>query len=136
MERTSSDTTRAAASRDWVGNTRTYVIAWGIPTFALIVGIFLPPRPSAVVWAVALSWMGLACIVNALRCGRLHCYLTGPFFLFIAVAALLHGFEVFWLGAYGRLWLALALIVVGGGLFWYVPERMWGKYSSGGGKVE
>jgi hypothetical protein len=32
--------------------------------------------------------MGVACIVNALRCGRVHCYLTGPFFLLMAVIAL------------------------------------------------
>lgn len=136
MDDTPSNAAGAAVSRDWVGNTRTYMIAWGIPTFALIVGIFLPPKSSAIVWAVALTWMGLACILNALRCGRLHCYLTGPFFLFMAGASLLHGFEIVWLGTYGCLWLTLALIVVGGGLFWYVPERMWGKYSAGSQKVE
>jgi hypothetical protein len=104
--------------------------AWGIPTLALIVGIFLPPKSGAILWAVALTWMGLACIANALRCGRLHCYLTGPFFLFMAGASLLHGFAILWLGEYGFLWLALVLIVVGGGFFWYLPERVWGKYSA------
>lgn len=130
MEPMSTGLRGEASTRDWVGNTRTYMFAWGFPTIALIVGIFLPARSSAVLWAVALTWMGLACILNALRCGRLHCYLTGPFFLLMAGASLLHGFEIVWLGAYGCLWLALALVVVGGGLFWYVPERMWGKYSS------
>lgn len=128
-----------AVSRDWVAGPRSYMVAWGIPTFALVVGIFLPPRPGAVIWAVALTWMGLACIANALRCGRLHCFLTGPFFLLMAGASLLHGFEILWLGDYGCLWLALTLVAVGGGLLWYVPERIWGKYSdrsargSGGG---
>ena len=31
-----------------------------------------------VVWTVALGIMGAACMVNALRCGRVHCYVTGP----------------------------------------------------------
>jgi hypothetical protein len=74
--------------------------------------------------------MGAACILNALRCGRLHCYLTGPFFLLMAAATLLHGFEILWLGPNGWLWLGLTLVVVGGGILWYLPERLWGKYSS------
>lgn len=124
------------AKQDWVADTGAYFLAWGIPTLALLVGLLLEPRSGAVLWAVALTWMGLACILNALRCGRLHCYLTGPFFLFMAVASLLHGFGIVWLGTHGFLWLALALIVVGGGLFWYVPERIWGRYSAGSQSIE
>ena len=90
MDQLPSGSTGTAVSQDWVGNTRAYMIAWGIPTIALIIGIFLPPRSSAILWAVALTWMGLACILNALRCGRLHCYLTGPFFLFMAVVFVIH----------------------------------------------
>ena len=35
----------------------------------------------AVVWTVALIWMGVACILNARRCGRTHCRYTGPYYL-------------------------------------------------------
>jgi hypothetical protein len=73
--------------------------------------------------------MGAACIMNALRCGRIHCYLTGPFFLLSAGAVLLHGFEIVWLGDNGWLLLGISLVVVGGGLLWYLPERLLGKYS-------
>lgn len=73
--------------------------------------------------------MGTACILNALRCGRIHCYLTGPFFLLMAVAVVLHGLGIVWLGPNGWIWLGLTLIVVGGGLLWYLPERVWGKYA-------
>src|SRR6266852_7249120 len=31
------------------------------------------------VWTAALSIMGTACLANAVRCGRVHCYITGPF---------------------------------------------------------
>ena len=47
-----------------------------------------------VVWTAALGIMGTACIANAVRCGRLHCYITGPFFLVIAVITLLYGLGV------------------------------------------
>lgn len=43
------------------------------------------------VWTGALAVLGIACSINAARCGRVHCYLTGPFFLLMAVVALLYG---------------------------------------------
>ncbi len=44
-----------------------------------------------VVWTAALITMGTACVANAVRCGRLHCCTTGPFFLAMAVVTLLYG---------------------------------------------
>src|SRR5205809_7561377 len=32
-------------------------------------------------FAFALGFMGTVCLLNASRCGRIHCYLTGPFFI-------------------------------------------------------
>ena len=55
----------------------------------------------SVVWTVALATMGVACIVNAVRCGRVHCYLTGPFFLLMALAALSYGLGILHLGGNG-----------------------------------
>ena len=123
----SPESTKETGQQDWVASSRTYTIAWGIPTAALVVGILLPASARTIIWSMALAWMGAACILNALRCGRLHCYLTGPFFLLMAIATLLHGFEILWLGPNGWLWLGLTLLVVGGGLLWYLPERLWGK---------
>ena len=82
----------------------------------------------AIVWTIALTWMGAACLINASRCGRTHCYLTGPFFLVMAVLSVLHGFDLVSLGDYGWLWLGLSLVVIGGGLLWLLPERIWGKF--------
>lgn len=90
----SPEPTKETGRQDWVASSRTYTIAWGIPTAALVVGILLPAPARTIIWSTALIWMGAACILNALRCGRLHCYLTGPFFLLMAAATLLHGFEV------------------------------------------
>src|SRR5262247_1142130 len=62
------------------------------------------------VWAVALGTMGMACMVNALRCGRVHCYVTGPFFLVMALVALLYGIGILHLGGNG--WNLLGLIAL------------------------
>jgi len=39
--------------------------------------------------------MGGACLVNAVRCGRLHCYVTGPFFLLGAIGLVFYQANVF-----------------------------------------
>ncbi|MGH9351289.1 MAG: hypothetical protein ACRD2G_03880 [Terriglobia bacterium] len=67
------------------------VFLWYLPTAALLVGLTLP---SARVWLWIPSFlvMGIACLANAARCGRWHCYFTGPVFLlaaaYVAVATL------------------------------------------------
>jgi hypothetical protein len=66
-------------------------LAWGLPTALLILGMFMPTPIRTGVWAGALIWMGVACIANAARCGRTHCYLTGPFFLAMAEVTVAHG---------------------------------------------
>ena len=50
---------------------------------------------------VALATMGVACIVKALRCGRVHYYLTGPFFLLMALIALSYGLGILHLSGNG-----------------------------------
>ncbi len=80
-----------------------------------------------VVWTVALSIMGTACIANALRCGRVHCYVTGPFFLLMALVTLLYGLGVVPLGGNG--WNRIGLtILVGAIALCCLPELFLGKY--------
>lgn len=114
--------------KDWVSNPRGYGIAWGLPIAALIVAIFLPPIARTVVGTIALLWMGAACLANAARCGRTHCYFTGPFFLILAATVGLHGFGILWLGPNGWIWLGAA-IVAGSAILWWLPERIWGKFA-------
>jgi hypothetical protein len=64
-----------------------------------------------VVWTVALSIMGTACIANALRCGRVHCYVTGPFFLLMALVTLLYGLGAVPLGGNGWNRIGLTILV-------------------------
>jgi hypothetical protein len=85
-----------------------------------------------VAWTVALSTMGMACIVNAARCGRVHCYLTGPFFLLMAFVTLLYGRGVVPLGQHG--WSVIGATVLAGAiLLCCVPEKLFGRYRNGHG---
>ena len=71
--------------------------------------------------------MGVACIVNALRCGRVHCYLTGPFFLLMALLALSNSLDMLHLGGNG--WNLLGLMTLIGAIaLWCLPEMLLGKY--------
>lgn len=113
--------------RDWVSRRGAALVAWGIPIVALVASIGLDHPAKTIVWLVALSWMGFACLANARRCRRMHCRFTGPFFLLMAAFATLHGFEVVWLGGSG--WAILGLtVLVGGVVLTVFPEILWGKY--------
>jgi hypothetical protein len=114
---------------DWVNNPRQLFLVWGLPLLILVFAAFFASLAVKTwAWFAALVWMGGACLVNASRCGRRHCFFTGPFFIAMAVVAVLHGYEVIPLGPNGWWWLSLA-IGTGGGLLWYLPERRWGRYA-------
>ena len=120
-------TSESCQHKDWVSNSRSYMLAWGLPGIILISGIFLEPSTRTVMWVGALVWKGVACVANAARCGRTHCYFTGPYFLALAVVTALHGFQIVSLGPDGWLWLGLT-IVGGGGALWFLTEKAWGKF--------
>ncbi len=87
--------------------------------------VSLPLRTT--IWTMALGWMGGACFLNAYRCGRMHCYFTGPFYILGGLTSLLHGLHVVSLGSQGWAWIGYTLIV-GSVLLNYVPEWIWGRY--------
>lgn len=116
-------------SNDWVSDVHTFVVAWGLPGVFLIIGIFLDPFPRTIIWTGALLWQGIACLANAARCGRTHCYFTGPFFLIMALMTMLHGFQIVGFGENGWVWLGL-VIISGSGALWLFTERAWGKFLS------
>ena len=107
---------------------RVFLLYW-LPAITIVVA-GVPAISSGwrtVVWTVALATMGVACIVNALRCGRVHCYLTGPFFLLMALIALSYGLGILHLSGDG--WNLLGLLtLIGATALWYLPEMFLGKY--------
>jgi len=107
---------------------RVFILYW-LPAIAIVVAgaPVISSGWRTVVWTVALATMGGACIVNAVRCGRVHCYLTGPFFLLMALVALSYGLGILHLGGNG--WNLLGLItLIGAVTLWYLPEMFLGKY--------
>jgi len=67
--------------KDWVGSTRTSLLAWWLPSATIVAGLFAPIPARTVIWTVALAWMGIACVLNARQCGRTHCRYTGAYYL-------------------------------------------------------
>ena len=119
----------ADKQKDFVRNWFSFLLFWAVPPAAmvLVVNAGTPRSEVTLVWAVSLLVMSAGCFWNALSSGRLHCALTGPFFLLMAGATLLYGFRVISLAGIG--WeLIGATTAVGGLTLTYLPERIWGKY--------
>jgi hypothetical protein len=113
---------------DWFRGVRGWLV-WGIPIAILVISPSLGTRYLVILWPTLLAFMGVACLLNARRCGRTHCYVTGPFFLLLAGAALLYGIGVLPLGANG--WYTLCdAVVIGAIVLCCVPEWILGRYRS------
>lgn len=121
--------TASNESRDLLRQRWAVVAIYWLPAAAIVASGFfaIPPVWRGALWAAALVTMGIGCISNALRCHRVHCYATGPFFLVMAIIALIYGFGAVSLGELG--WNILGALIVGGALvLYYLPERVFGKY--------
>jgi hypothetical protein len=87
------------------------LLVWCVPIAALIVGdLWVTAR--IWLWIPAFTVMGMACLANAARCGRVHCYLTGPVFLFAAIYTALSALHLVPLRAAVLLDSVLALTVL------------------------
>src|ERR1700737_337891 len=116
------------SSRDWLRSPRTNLVARWVPQAAIALGLLVPVPARAVVWAIALLWMGTACMLNARRCGRTHCRYTGPYFLAMIAPVLILASGIVSADFYG--WLVLGLLILGGSkIIWWTTERAWGKFS-------
>ncbi|HKS68140.1 MAG TPA: hypothetical protein VJR26_12950 [Candidatus Acidoferrales bacterium] len=96
---------------------------WCVPAIALVVGLrWTPLLPW--LWIPAFLIMGLACLVNAARCGRVHCYISGPVFLlaagYVALAVSLRSIPM----VPGPLLDAVLLLVI----LAFLAETLFGRY--------
>jgi hypothetical protein len=104
------------------------MLAWGLPWAAVLASLFAPVPFRTAIWITALSWMGMACLLNAKRCGRTHCRYTGPYYLAMIAPVGVLGSGVVCSGIYA--WLLLTgIILLGSKLLWWATERAWGKFS-------
>jgi hypothetical protein len=116
---------------DWARGTRLLLI-WCVPGAILLLSALIDGPYRVILWPTLLTWMGVACLLNARRCRRLHCYLTAPYFLLLAVISLMHGTGLLPVGERGWLMLSIALLL-GGPFLVYVPERVFGRYRTRAG---
>ncbi|MBL8537043.1 MAG: hypothetical protein JNM59_06530 [Hyphomonadaceae bacterium] len=118
----------ACVRRDLSARAGSYLAVWGAPVLAGAVASLVSPSVewAAGVWSLALTWMGGACLVNARRCGRLHCFFSGPILLVGALLAGLIALRLLDAGA-----VSLGVIVVGALVLFgltYAVELAWGRY--------
>ena len=101
---------------------RAFWFLWGMPMALGVSAIFWSlGRPYLL--AVAFTWAGLACVVNAKRCGRFHCHITGPLYLGLGLVSGLTG-----LGILNVEWNWIGLIFATGTLIAYLAEFTGWRY--------
>lgn len=106
-----------------------FMLFFGIPILGLLGANLLAAMPvaRASIDILSFAWMGIACLVNALKCNRAHCWFTGPWSLLVAIALSAHEFLDVRVAK-----ISFADIVNAGFiiflLLWFVPELILGKY--------
>jgi len=116
-----SPSTASCSQHDLLGS-RSALWFWGVPGLLLLVGAFWA-GVRAPLWTVAFLVGGIGCVANAARCGRAHCYFTGPLYLGLSgVSALIGTGMISW----SWWWVGAAFLV--GTLVAYLPEFTGKRY--------
>jgi hypothetical protein len=116
------------SASDWVRRPGMGFVWWCLPLGVGAAANYFasPPRAAALVWIVSFVWMGTGCLLNARRCHRLHCYISGPAFFLGAAALALFAAGIALLGPHSpNNIVGITLTVV---LLSFVPEMIWRKY--------
>jgi hypothetical protein len=116
-------------SRDLVRQPVSALLWWCLPIAA---GVFaaalrLPERELASVWAMSFAWMAVGCLLNAHRCHRLHCYISGPVFLLGSGATALLALDVLHFGSNTLSFVATGTFALA--LASFLPEFIWRRYA-------
>lgn len=116
------------SANDLVRQPVSALLWWCLP-LALGIGagfLRLSLRESAAVWTLSFAWMATGCILNARRCHRLHCYISGPAFLVGPLAAALIALGVVQFGSHALSYAIDATFAVV--LASFIPELFGHKY--------
>lgn len=117
--------------RDMTATPWKAALAWGVPAALLVAGDQIGEAARTVLWPVGFCWAGAACLANARRCGRRHCFFTGPLFLLAGLASLLYGLGVLPLGGNGWTWI-VGVTVAAFLVLRYGVDGAFGKYVARG----
>jgi hypothetical protein len=118
---------RQPLARDLTRSPTLRRLLWRLPLALFVVGFLLPGRWRLGLWPPSLGVMGIACLVNGRRCGRVHCVFTGPIYLAGALASLAYGLGLLPLGP--GAWDGLgATVLVAALAARCIPEWIIGRY--------
>ncbi len=114
---------------DWARQLLASLFWWCAPIAVGVGASFagLSTGMTAFIWAAAFAWMAAGCLLNALRCHRLHCYISGPVLLLgaLVVASLAAGLVD--LGPHGlNNVVSVTFVLV---LLSFAPELFWKRYA-------
>lgn len=115
------------AERDLLCKGMSGFLLWCAPWLVFVLGFSVPPVLRTALWATSFALMGGACLLNAARCGRVHCRYTGPFFILAAITSLAYGLGLLPLGSAGWKWIG-AGTVIGTLALCCIPELFLGRY--------
>ncbi len=114
-------------SRDLVKSRYYLIVLWVLPQIIMLLSYLAETPLLGWVWASCLFIMGVGCVINAYRCGRLHCFFTGPFFILGASWSIAHEIGLITMDDNG--WLIIGItMLIGGCSGTYIPEWIWGQY--------
>lgn len=119
---------RTARQNDMLSSRWALWLLWVGPWVLIIVSGNAGNLLRTAVWVCSFTAMGIACLVNARRCGRRHCFYTGPLFLMAALSSLLYGLGVLPLGRHGWNWIS-DVAVIGAVIACCGLENRLGKYT-------
>ena len=105
-----------------------FCLWWGLP---IVVGgaagfLNFRFRVGAGICAVLFFWMATGCLLNARRCRRVHCYISGPVLLAGAVFAAAVALGI--VGIAPRTFGNAVGVVLVLALLSFVPEIVWKRY--------
>jgi hypothetical protein len=118
-----------AARKDWARRPVTIIVWWGLP---IAIGLssdllHLPFRVGAGICGVAFAWMATGCLLNAMRCHRVHCYISGPVLLLGALVARLVASG--WVELDAKMFGNVVSAILALALLSFVPEMVWKRYA-------
>jgi hypothetical protein len=124
---TRQESNSEGAERDLLCRGLSGFLLWCTPWLVFVLSFSVSHGLRTALWTTSFALMGAACLLNAARCGRVHCRYTGPFFILAAITSLAYGLGLLPLGPSGWNWIGVG-IVIGALVLYCIPELFLGRY--------